>query len=77
MRSRHGHTPIHTLVSGKKGLLGQWVIVSLTYAIRPKSDTHMFGNAAIAAGQTYHIKTKLALVADTDVVAIVVPRRYS
>lgn len=37
----------------------------------------MFGNAAIAAGQTYHIKTKLALVADTDVVAIVVPRRYS
>jgi hypothetical protein len=37
----------------------------------------MFGNAAIVADQTYLIRTKLVLLVDMGVVAIVVPQKYS
>jgi hypothetical protein len=48
-----------------------------TYVARPRKDIPMFGNAAIVADQTYHIRTKLVLLVDMGVVAIVVPRKYS
>ena len=76
VRSRREYIPIQTLVSDKESFLQKRVLVSLAYLARPKRSTPMFGNAAIAAGQTYHIRTKLVLIVDTDVVAIVVPRRY-
>ena len=58
MQSRCEHIPIQTLVSGKEGFLRKRIIVALTYVVRPKNDTHMFGNAAIVADQTYRIRTK-------------------
>jgi len=77
MRSRRKYTPIYTLVSGKEGFLRKQFIVALTYVIRPRNDTLMSGSVAIVVGQTYHIRTKLVLLVDMDVVATVVPQRYS
>ena len=77
IRDEGGHLPIQTLVSNKKSSLKQRVTVSSTDVARPRKDIPMFGNAVIAADQTYHIRTKLVLVVGMGVVEIVVPQKYS
>lgn len=71
LRSRREQTPIHTLVSDEESFLQKLIMVSLTYVSRGRRNTPMFGNAVIAVGQAYHIRTKPVLVVGMGAAATV------
>jgi hypothetical protein len=51
-------------------------MVLLAYVLRPRRNIRIFGIAASAMSETYHIRPKLVLIAGSGVGAIVPQQKY-